>query len=297
MPADAAGVPRTDDRPNVVCVIADDLGYGETGMMGNLEIPTPNIDRLAADGVRCTSGYVTSSYCSPSRAGIFTGRYQSRFGYDMNPTGKRNLLPQAGLPQSETTFIRQLSDAGYRTGLVGKWHLGGIPSKHPTRRGFQDFYGFLHEGHFYVPGPPYRDVLTMIRDKSVPAGQRVREGDLIRGNYAPMNEPDYDGDNPIMRGDEEVVEPDYLTDAITDEAVEFIERHIAEPFCLVVAYNAVHSPMQARQDDLETIRRIKDEQRRIFAGMLIALDRGVGRIRGKLADAGLTRKHDGDFRQ
>ncbi len=99
VPADAAGVPRTDDRPNVVCVIADDLGYGETGMMGNLEIPTPNIDHLAADGVRCTSGYVTSSYCSPSRAGIFTGRYQSRFGYDMNPTGKRNLLPQAGLPR------------------------------------------------------------------------------------------------------------------------------------------------------------------------------------------------------
>ncbi len=281
---------RSDQRPNLVCVIADDLGYGETGMMGNREIPTPNIDRLATDGIRCTSGYVTASYCSPSRAGIFTGRYQSRFGYDMNPTGKRNLFPQAGLPESETTFVQRLADAGYQTGLVGKWHLGGVPAKHPTRRGFQSFFGFLHEGHFYVPGPPYRDVVTMIRDTSLPAGERVREGNLIRGNYAPMNEPDYDGDNPLMRGEEVIVEPDYLTDAITDEAVAFIEQHVADPFCLVVSYNAVHSPMQARQDDLETVRRIKDVQRQIFAGMLIALDRGVGRIRSKLADNGLTRR-------
>ena len=116
------------------------------------------------------------------------------------------------------------------------------------------------------------------------------EGNLVRGNYAPMNEPDYDRDKPLMRGEEVIVEPDYLTDAITDEAVAFIEQHVADPFCLVVSYNAVHSPMQARQDDLETVRRIKDVQRQIFAGMLIALDRGVGRIRSKLADNGLTRR-------
>lgn len=286
----AAAGPLQDDRPNIVCIIVDDLGYGETGMMGNREIPTPHLDRLAAEGVRCAAGYVTSSYCSPSRAGIFTGRYQSRFGYDLNPTGKKNLLPEAGLPESETTFVKRLADAGYRTGLVGKWHLGGVPAKHPIRRGFQSFYGFLHEGHYYVPGPPYRDVLTMIRDTSLASGERVQEGDLIRGNYTPMSEPDYDGDNPLIRGEQEIVEPDYLTDAISDEAVAFIDQHVADPFCLVVAYNAVHSPMQARLEDLQTIRRIKDPQRQIFAGMLIALDRGVGRIRESLADHGLARR-------
>lgn len=287
---DAAGATVGEPRPNIVCVIADDLGYGETGMMGNPEIPTPNIDRLAADGIRCTAGYVTSSYCSPSRAGLFTGRYQSRFGYDINPTGKRNLYPEAGLPDSETTFVQRLAEAGYQTGLVGKWHLGGVASKHPLRRGFQSFFGFLHEGHFYVPGPPYQNVLTMIRDTSLREGQRVREGDLIRGNYTPMSEPDYDGDNPLMRGEEVIVEPDYLTDAITDEAVSFIQQHAADPFCLVVAYNAVHSPMQASKEDLQSLRRIKDVQRRIFAGMLVALDRGVGRIREALADQDLTRR-------
>jgi arylsulfatase A-like enzyme len=276
-------------RPNVIVIIADDLGYGETGMMGNRQIPTPAIDALASSGVRCTSGYVTSSYCSGSRAGLMTGRYQSRFGYEMNPTGKRNLHPEAGLPESETTFVSQLQQAGYATSLVGKWHLGTVDPKRPLRRGFDEFYGFLHEGHFYVPGPPYEGVLTMIRDRSLPKGERVREGDLIRGNYANMSEPDYDGDNPILRGEEEIVEPDYLTDAITDEAVDFIERHAEQEFCLVVSYSAVHSPMQARMDDLETVRWISDDQRRIFAGMLIALDRGVERISGALREHGLRR--------
>jgi arylsulfatase B len=266
-------------RANVVLIIADDLGYGETGMMGNSEIPTPHIDSLAKDGTRCLAGYVTSSYCSPSRAGLLTGRYQSRFGYDINPTGKRNLLPNAGLPAGETSFVQRLAAADYKTGLVGKWHLGGSQEKHPLRKGFQSFYGFLHEGHFYVPGPPYDGVLTMIRDQSLAAGERVREKNLIRGNYAPMSEPPYDAENPILRGEEEVVEAKYLTEAITDEAVRFIDQHAADPFCLVVAYNAVHSPMQATDQDVKALRRIEDIQRRIFAGMLVAMDRGIGRIR------------------
>lgn len=281
---------ETDKRPNIVVIIADDLGYGETGMMGNDQIATPNIDALAASGVRCTSGYVTASYCSASRAGLMTGRYQSRFGYEMNPTGKRNLLPEAGLPTTETTFVRRLNEAGYATGLMGKWHLGTVEAKRPLQRGFDEFYGFLHEGHYYVNGPPYKGVLTMIRDASLEEGARVREGNMIRGNYARMSEPDYDGDNPVLRGDREIIEADYLTDSITDEAVDFIDEHADKPFCLVVSYNAVHSPMQATDEDLATLRRIKDDQRRIFAGMLVALDRGVGRIRDSLNERGLTRR-------
>lgn len=277
-------------RSNIIVIIADDLGYGETGMMGNEEIPTPHIDALAADGVRCTAGYVTSSVCSPSRAGIFTGRYQSRFGCDANPTGKKNLLPDAGLPESETTFVTRLSQSGYATGLVGKWHLGTSEGKRPTKRGFDSFYGFLHEGHYYVPGPPYENVLTMIRDRSVDEGKRVRENNVIRGNYAPMNEPGYDDDNPVLRGEKEIIESQYLTDAITREAVEFIGDHVEDPFCLVVSYNAVHSPMQAKTSDFESLRRIKDVQRRIFAGMLVALDRGVGQVRDALIEHALFRR-------
>ncbi|QEG01130.1 Arylsulfatase [Stieleria maiorica] len=272
-----------DDRPNLVVIVADDLGYGETGMMGNREIPTPHIDALADEGIRCTNGYVTSSYCSPSRAGIMTGRYQSRFGYDINPTGKRNLIPGMGLPETETTFVKKLGAAGYRTGLVGKWHLGATEPLHPLRRGFDSFYGFLHEGHFYVPGSlaggvPHENVLTMVRDTTLESGERVRSGNLIRGNYARMSEPLYDQDNPILRGTEVIEETRYLTDAITDEAVAFIGQHHADPFCLMVCYNAVHSPMQATLEDSRALRRIADVQRRIFAGMLVALDRGVGAI-------------------
>ena len=283
--------PNADQQPpNIVVIIADDLGYGETGMMGNSEIPTPHIDRLAKDGTRCLTGYVTSSYCSPSRAGFFTGRYQSRFGYDINPTGKRNLLPQAGLPESETTFVQRLAKANYKTGLIGKWHLGAVKEKHPLRRGFGSFYGFLHEGHFYVPGPPYEGVLTMIRDRSLPEGERVRKENLIRGNYTPISEPPYDDDNPLLRGEQEIVEAKYLTDAITDEAVAFVNENAKHPFCLVVAYNAVHSPMQATAEDLDSLRRITDDQRRIFAGMLVALDRGVGRIRESIDEHQLGRR-------
>ncbi|TVQ00647.1 MAG: n-acetylgalactosamine-4-sulfatase [Planctomycetaceae bacterium] len=294
-PPRSNAIPATSDladKPNVVVIIADDLGYGETGMMGNREIPTPAIDALAASGVRCTSAYVTSSYCSPSRAGLMTGRYQSRFGYDMNPTGHRNLHPEAGLPESETTFVKRLAEAGYATSLVGKWHLGTVPSKHPLRRGFDEFYGFLHEGRFYVPGPPYRGVLTMIRDRSLPRGERIREGGLIRGNYASINEPAYDANNPVLRGDQVIVEADYLTDAITSEAVEFIRRHPDGPFCLIASYSAVHSPMQARVEDLESesLRHIEDDQRRIFAGMLVALDRGISQISTALRAAGAERK-------
>lgn len=283
----AAAADSSVRRPNIVVVIADDLGFGETGMMGRADIPTPHIDALAQSGVRCTSGYVTSSYCSPSRAGIMTGRYQSRFGYDHNPTGPRNLLESAGPPVSEATFTERLSTKGYATGLIGKWHLGTTEGKQPTSRGFDYFYGFLHEGHFYVPGPPFDGVWTMIRDRNLPSGDRVRQGNLFRGNYARISEPDYDGDNPVLKSQQPIDDFAYLTDAITEEACEFIDRTREEPFCLVVSYSAVHSPMQATIDDLARLDHITDIQRRIFAGMLTALDRGVGRISGALGRYGL----------
>ena len=192
-----------DSTPNIVLLFADDLGYGELGCQGNPQIPTPNIDQIASNGVRFTSGYVTASYCSASRAGLMTGRYQARFGYDDNPTGARNELPNAGLPTSENTLADVLRDQkGYATALVGKWHLGGTAPFHPLRRGFDEFFGFTHEGHYFVPSP-YRGVTTMLRRETLPGGNRGRwtssDGKLILGTHLNTNEPDYDANNPILR--------------------------------------------------------------------------------------------------
>ena len=116
---------RDFDKPNIVILLADDLGYGELGCQGNTEIPTPNIDSIAANGVRFTNGYVTAPFCSASRAGLITGRYQTRFGYEFNPIGHRNELPGVGLPRGEETLAERLRQAGYVSSLIGKWHLGG----------------------------------------------------------------------------------------------------------------------------------------------------------------------------
>ena len=133
-------------------------GYGELGCQGNPEIPTPHIDAIAERGVRFSEGYVTAPYCSASRAGLLTGKYQTRFGYEFNPVGAFNEDPDAGLPPGQRTIADRLRDnAGYATALIGKWHLGGTAKYFPLRRGFDTFFGFLHEGHYFVP-PPYEGV-------------------------------------------------------------------------------------------------------------------------------------------
>ncbi|MBX6312298.1 MAG: sulfatase [Isosphaeraceae bacterium] len=139
-------------RPNIVILLADDLGYADVGFHGSRDIPTPHLDALAKDGVRCTNGYVSGPYCSPTRAGLLTGRYQQRFGHEFNPGGGG----AAGLPLTETTLADRLKAAGYATGLIGKWHLGSAPQFHPQRRGFDEFFGFLAGAHPYFPGqgPP-----------------------------------------------------------------------------------------------------------------------------------------------
>jgi arylsulfatase A-like enzyme len=143
-----AQAPGTAKRPNIVIILADDYGYADSGFQGCKDIPTPQIDSLAAAGVRCTNGYVSGPYCSPTRAGLMTGRYQQRFGHEFNPGN----APAHGLALSETTLADRLRAAGYATGLVGKWHLGSAPRFHPQRRGFDEFFGFLGGGHAYFPG-------------------------------------------------------------------------------------------------------------------------------------------------
>lgn len=279
-------------QPNIVILLADDLGYGELGCQGNPQIPTPHIDSIAAGGVRFTSGYVTAAYCSASRAGLLTGRYQTRFGYEFNPVGASNEDPEAGLPVGQKTLANSLHDAGYTTALIGKWHLGGTAKYHPYRRGFDEFFGFLHEGHYFV-SPPYAGVTTMLRRRALPGNGSGRwtssDGRVVYSTHMGYNEPAYDADNPIYRGGQPVQEQEYLTDAFTREAVDFVQRNADRPFLLYLAYNAVHSPLQGADSYMSRFRQIDDIHRRIFAAMLGNLDDSVGQVMAALQQHDLER--------
>ena len=273
------------DRPNIVFIVADDLGYGELGCYGGRDIPTPQIDSIARNGVRFTNGYVTAPFCAASRAAMLTGRYQTRFGFENNPIGAANADPAIGLPLTETTLPEVLRNAGYATALIGKWHLGGGPRFHPQRRGFDAFFGFLHEGHYYVP-PPWTGHVTWLRRRALPDGGTGRwtspDGRVVWSTHLGSFEPDYDADNPLLRNSQPVDEKSNLTEALTREAEDYITRHKAQPFFLFLSYNAVHSPLQGADAYLDRFAHIPDIQRRIFAAMLAQLDDGVGRVLARL---------------
>jgi len=237
-------------RPNILLIFVDDLGYADLGCQGAGDLKTPYIDSLARTGIRFTSGYVTAPLCSPSRAALMTGRYQQRFGHEYN-TGniQRQQTEDIGLPLSQATLADALKNHGYATGVIGKWHLGAQDKFHPQRRGFDEFFGFLGGGHSYF------------------------EWDDSRRT-------------PILRGIEIVRGDEYLTDAFSREAVDFVHRHKDRPFFLYLSYNAVHTPMQAPQEYLDRFPGIPDPTRRTMAAMLSALDDGVGRVLQALQEDG-----------
>lgn len=283
---------KSDERTNIILIVADDLGYGELGSYGG-NIPTPHLDSLARSGVRFTQAYVTAPFCAQSRAALLTGRYQTRFGYENNPVGALNADPNVGLPLGERTIATELRESGYVTALVGKWHLGGTARFHPLRRGFDEFFGFLHEGHYYVP-PPWLNHTTWLRRRTLPDGSKGRwvsqDRQTIWSTHMGGFEPDYDANNPILRNSQPVEEKQSLTNAFTREAVDFIQRHKEQPFFLYLAYNAVHSPLQADNAYLKSFAHIDDVQRRIFAAMLSQLDDGVGRILETVKQEKLTER-------
>ncbi len=242
-----------NSKPNLVIILTDDQGYADVGFNGCEDIPTPHIDRIAHEGVRFTNGYVTYPVCSPSRAGMITGRYQGRFGYRRNPT----LNPwdeNAGLPLEEENIAEILKKVGYHSGYVGKWHLGTHPKFRPNVRGFDEFYGFVAGGHRYFP-----EDLTY---------QTIEDVDRKGGWY----------NTKILRNERRVETDEYLTDEFSHEAVDFIVKNQDKPFFLFLSYNAPHTPMQASQKYLDRFAHIDDKLRRTYAAMVSAVDDGVGRV-------------------
>ncbi len=250
-------------KPNLIVIMTDDMGYADVGFNGCKDIPTPNIDRIADEGIRCTNGYVAYSVCGPSRAGFMTGRYQQRFGFERNPQYKPD-DPDMGLPRSEETIANVLNKVGYTSGIVGKWHLGAHDSLHPLQRGFSFFYGHLGGGHQY-----FSEALD------------------IRESHDARDEPE-SYRTWILRNHVPQKPEKYLTDAFSDAAVEFVEANRDNPFFLFLAYNAPHGPLQATEHYLERFPNIEDTKRRTYAAMVSAVDDGVGRVLKKLDDHGLA---------
>lgn len=260
--ASAAGARAADApagaKPNFVIILADDLGYCDTGLYGCKDIPTPNINSIAAHGTLFTDGYVTAGTCSPSRAALMTGRYQERYGFEFNAGPlPRSIRGEFGLPLTEITLAQELKTAGYATGMVGKWHIGMVERFHPMNRGFQEYFGFLFGAHAYLN-----------------TKDSFRAGDQ----------------NPILRGRTAVYEPEYLTEAFAREAVDFIGRHKQHPFFLYVPFNAPHLPLEATKKYLDRFAGVADPKRRTYMAMVSALDDGVGRILDKLRTEELTEK-------
>lgn len=243
----AAGLSGAAEKPNVLVIVADDLGYADVSFQGAKDVPTPNLDALAKQSVRCTNGYVSHPFCSPTRAGVMTGRYQQHFGHENNPAW----LPEdtkAGLPLDQITLPQFMKKAGYVTGAVGKWHLGAHPQFHPNKRGFDDYFGFRGGGHIYLPGAK--------------GGAEYNIPVEFNGEERPFD--------------------DYLTNMLGREAASFIERHQGKNWLLYLAFNAPHTPLTAPPDLLAKFASIADEGRRTYAAMISALDTQVGEVLARL---------------
>ncbi|WP_200354074.1 sulfatase-like hydrolase/transferase [Pelagicoccus mobilis] len=233
--------------------MADDLGYADVGFNGCEDIPTPHIDSIADEGVVFSSGYTTYPVCGPSRAGFITGRYQQRFGFERNPQYRMD-DPNMGLPLSERTIADVLAERGYRSGIIGKWHLGAHETLHPLERGFDFFYGHLGGGHRYLP-----EELT-IKESRVAKNESESYQTWLLNGHEPQ-------------------EPSgYVTDVFSDEASLFVERNKDNPFFLFLSYNAPHGPLQATEEYLARFSHIEDVKRRTYAAMVSAMDDGIGRV-------------------
>jgi uncharacterized sulfatase len=285
-------ISRTNSKPNIIVVLIDDLGFNQIssygGGMANGKFKTPNIDKLASDGVLCTNGYSSSPVCSPSRASLLTGRFATRFGYEFTPTtssmmkaisifSKKNEvvdgiyhndrseniidIDQMGIPQSERTIAEMLKPEGYHNIHIGKWHLGHAKDFLPRRHGFDESLR-IDQGSLFLPEDDENVINAKLDFDPI---DKVLWGNLpyaVNFNEGPRMNPD-----------------GHLTDYLTDEAVKVIEKNKNRPFFLYLAYWAVHSPLQAKKEDYEKLSFIENHEERVLASMVMTVDRGVGKIR------------------
>jgi arylsulfatase A-like enzyme len=233
--------------PNIIIILVDDAGYADFGFMGCKDLQTPSLDKLALQAIKFTDAHVTASVCSPSRAGLLTGKYQQRFGYECN---EGDGYP--GLDTGQLLLPRILKEQGYATAAFGKWHLGYETSQHPLKRGFQYYYGFLSGGRSYFFQP----------DKDDRKGSK----NALLENYQPVS----------FAG--------YLTDVLAQKAVAYIRDNKNNPFFMYWAPNAVHTPMEASKEDLE---KFTNHPRKKLAAMTFALDRAIGSLIYELKQQGL----------
>ncbi|TWU38847.1 Arylsulfatase [Novipirellula aureliae] len=263
-----------EGRPNIIVIMADDLGYTDVGCYGCKDIRTPNIDQLAADGVRFSSAYVTWNMCGPSRAGFLTGRVQSTFGYYRNVDNPYD--PAQGLPKIPT-IASLLQKQGYVTGGVGKWHMGTADHQHPNAMGFDDWFGFLGGGRMYYPldHPSYQGRFTPLK--------------------RPLHHKYVQHTMPVIHNNKVVTWEQYLTRELTDAGVAFLERNHNEPFFLFLSYNAPHLDLEAPQetiakypeDKMTKIPGVTAKSRSIYAAMVDEMDQGIGKLLAKVDALGL----------
>ena len=249
----------TEKKPNILYILADDMGYADISVQGGQQYQTPNIDAVFNSGVRFTNGYVTNSVCAPSRAGLLTGRMGSHFGFEANlPNESRRSDSTIGLDPAQQTIADVLKPLGYKTYCVGKWHLGyNVDLFHPNHRGFDEFVGLLGGSRSYF-------------------------------------KIDYDVGNSLQHNGTYIDEPEdiYVTDYLTDRAIDLIhdqhENAPDQPFFIYMSYTAPHGPMHAKESDLERVSHIEKERRRIYAAMVLCLDDNVGRLQDCLDELGIS---------
>jgi len=247
-------VANAKQKPNVLIILSDDHGWGDVGFNGCTDIPTPNLDKLAGSGVSFQSGYASHPYCSPSRAGLLTGRYQQHFGHESNiPEGEG--CEDFGLPLDQLMLSELLSSNGYHTCAIGKWHLGDSEKFWPTSRGFEDWYGFSGGSRDYFDLKNSRADHRIIRRDGVPV---------------PFDEISY------------------LTDDFSQAAVDYIDEYAKDekPFFMYLAYNAPHAPNQATMAYLDKMQHQEEGQRAVYGAMVTGMDAGIGKVVEKLKATG-----------
>ncbi len=247
-------------KPNIVLILSDDAGYADFGFHGSEVMKTPHLDKLASQGVVFKQAYVSAAVCGPSRAGILTGKYQQRFGFEENNvpgymSKSGTVGDDMGLPLNQKTIGDYLKPLGYKTAIIGKWHQGNADRFHPLKRGFDEFYGFRGGARSYYE---FKE-----------GNPNTKQEDWLEhgfGNY-------YETEK-------------YLTDAFADKAVAFIEENKAHPFFVFLSFNAVHTPMQPDDKDLATFSNLTGKRQKL-AAMTLSMDRACGRVLQKLKDLGL----------